>query len=122
MAVVRIEKPPRGMLITFVSVPLSVPITQKWKDELRKLTEAAKIKSNNNYTNMTSYQLPPGSRQGERPPPSRSGEVPPSRDGERPPPSRQLVSRQSEKLNARLGTRDGLQRPHPTPDQQQYQV
>lgn len=101
--------------------PLLVPVTHTWREEMKKLMQAAKIKSNNNYTNVTAYQLPPGSRQGERPPPSRSGEalVPPSRDGQRLPPSRQ-ASRQSERLMGRLGTRDG-QRPPAIPEQQQYQ-
>lgn len=85
-----------------------VPITQTWREELRKLTEAAGIKSKNPYTNTTSYQVPPsrqGSRQGERPPPSRGRELPPpSRNGEKPPsrngekpPSRQGESRQGER-------------------------
>lgn len=93
-----------------------VPITQTWREELRKLTEAAGIKSKNPYTNTKSYQVPPsrqGSRQGERPPPSRgqelpppsrNGEKPPSRNGEKPPsrygekpPSRQGESRQGDR-------------------------
>lgn len=95
---------------------ISVPITQTWREELRKLTEAAGIKSKNPYTNTKSYQVPPsrqGSRQGERPPPSRgqelpppsrNGEKPPSRNGEKPPsrygekpPSRQGESRQGDR-------------------------
>ena len=95
---------------------ISVPITQTWREELRKLTEAAGIKSKNPYTNTKSYQVPPsrqGSRQGERPPPSRGQELPPpsrngekplSRNGEKPPsrngekpPSRQGESRQGDR-------------------------
>ena len=95
---------------------ISVPITQTWREELRKLSEAAGIKSKNPYTNTKSYQVPPsrqGSRQGERPPPSRGQELPPpsrngekplSRNGEKPPsrngekpPSRQGESRQGDR-------------------------
>ena len=92
-------------------VSILVPITQKWRDELKKLTEAAKQKSNNSYTNVTAYQLPPCSRQGEKPPQSRGGELPP--------PSRQ-GSQHGERVQTRLGTRDG-NRPPPIPEQQQYQ-
>lgn len=83
-----------------------VPITQRWREELKRFTEASGIKSKNPYTNTTSYQVPParqGSRQGERPPPSRgqelpkNGEKPPSRGGEKPP------SRNGEKPPSRQG-------------------
>lgn len=85
---------------------VSVPITQRWREELKRFTEASGIKSKNPYTNTTSYQVPPtrqGSRQGERPPPSRgqelpkNGEKPPSRGGEKPP------SRNGEKPPSRQG-------------------
>ena len=95
-----------------------MPITQTWRDELIKLTAAANLKTNN-YTNVTAYQLPPGSRQGDRPPPSRNGEVPPSRNGERPPPSRQ-ASRQGERLQSRLGSRQGQKRA-PIQEEHNYQ-
>lgn len=82
-----------------------VPITQTWREELKKFTEAAGIKSKNPYTNTTSYQVPPsrqGSRQGERHSPSRGRELPPpSRNGEKPP------SRNGENPSSRQGDRPG---------------
>lgn len=109
-----------------------VPITQTWREELKRFTEAAGIKSKNPYTNTTSYQVPPsrqGSRQGERPPPSRgrelpppsrNGEKPPSRNGEMPPsrngekpPSRQGESRQGERASM---SRQGLPMQHIAPE------
>lgn len=103
---------------------ISVPITQRWREELKRFTEASGIKSKNPYTNTTSYQVPPtrqGSRQGERPPPSRSqevpknGEKPPSRGGEKPP------SRNGEKPPSRQGDmpsglKQGLPLQHITSD------
>jgi len=110
----------------------AVPITQTWREELKRFTEAAGFKSKNPYTNTTSYQVPPsrqGSRQGERPPPSRglefpppsrngekppsrNGELPPSRNGEKPP-SRQGESRLGERP---LLSRQGLPMQHIAPE------
>lgn len=98
-----------------------VPITETWREELRKLTEASGIKSKNRYTNTTSYQVPPsrqGSRQGERPPPSRGGMLPPSsRNGEKPPsrngeipPSRNGMKPPSRMGQSRQGDRPSLLR------------
>ena len=90
----------------FGSFYFSVPITQKWREELKRFTEATGIKSKNPYTNTTSYQVPPsrqGSRQGEQPPPSRGHELPPpSRNGEKPP------SRNGEKPPSRQGDRPSM--------------
>lgn len=103
-----------------------VPITQRWREELKKFTEATGIKNKNPYTNTTSYQVPlsrQGSRQGERPPPSRgrdlpppsrNGEKPPSRNGEKPP------SRSGEKPSSWQGelpmVRQGLPLQHIAPE------
>lgn len=96
-----------------------VPITQTWREELKRFTEAAGFKSKNPYTNTTSYQVPPsrqGSRQGERPPPSRGREFPPpSRNGEKPssrngeiPPSRNGEKPPTRQGESRLGERPSL--------------
>lgn len=96
------------MSVMFSSFYFSVPITQRWREELKRFTEATGIKTKNPYTNTTSYQVPPsrqGSRQGEQPPPSRGRDLPPpSRNGEKPPsqngekpPTRQGESRQGER-------------------------
>ena len=91
-----------------------VPITQRWREELKKFTEASGIKSKNPYTNTTSYQVPPsrnGSRQGERPPPSRGHELPnPFKNGEKPP-SRQGEQNQGDSSSI---LRQGLSLQHIT--------
>ena len=63
----------------------AVPITQTWRDELAKLTEAAGLRKRHPVISKTGLLQPPGSRQSERPVASRegvNGEVPPSRNGE----------------------------------------
>lgn len=91
-----------------------VPITQRWREELKKFTEASGIKSKNPYTNTTSYQVPPsrnGSRQGERPSPSRGHELPnPFKNGEKPP-SRQGEQNQGDSSSI---LRQGLSLQHIT--------
>ncbi|KXJ20984.1 Protein TBATA [Exaiptasia diaphana] len=93
-----------------------VPITQTWREELRKLTEAAGLKTKNPYTLTNAYQGP-GSRQGERPR-TRSGEVPPSRNGERNIQSR-MMSRESNRPMTQQGERPGSQMIQRPPTQQE---
>ena len=76
----------------------TVPITQTWREELKRLTDATGLKTKSQYTNTTAFQLPPsrqGSRHADRPPPSRGGEIPPSRNGEKAP--SRLDSRMAER-------------------------
>ena len=64
----------------------SVPITQTWREELAKLTEAAGLKKRHPNISKTGVLQPPSSaHQKERPSISRQGSdvvVPPSRNGE----------------------------------------
>ena len=84
-----------------------VPITQTWRDELAKLTEAAGLRKRHPTISKTGLLQPPGSRQSERPIVPREGvnsDVPPSRNGDKPrtpadqdtlPPASRQCSRQA---------------------------
>ncbi|EDO46545.1 predicted protein [Nematostella vectensis] len=106
-----------------------VPITFTWREELRKLAEAAGVKrevSKNPYTITKAYQMPPVSRQGsrmdDRPPPSRNGELPPpSRGGERMLPSRQMSRQGDVPPPSRQGVPPSRQGVPPYQDDRQLQ-
>ena len=63
-----------------------MPITQTWREELARLTEAAGLRKRHPNISKTGLLQPPsGSRQSARPTASReavNGDVPPSRNGE----------------------------------------
>ncbi|XP_028414681.1 uncharacterized protein LOC114544026 [Dendronephthya gigantea] len=83
-----------------------VPITQTWREELAKLTEAAGLRKRHPTISKTGLLQPPSSRQSERPIASReavNGGIPPSRNGDKPrtpgnhemPPASRQCSRQA---------------------------